>query len=293
MKKSYILGVTALASIGFLSMQNFNNASVENYIKSAGHQLNGGGAIQGVTGAPDENNCTQCHVGNAQDGSSQNVLTLLDGITPVTQYIPGNTYGVAVTMTSGNVQEGFSATALDAATDTKAGSFSSAGAIGTTVANGTRDYATHTSLSNTEGNPAWGWTWIAPATNVGEVIFYLSTNVTNGIGTAGDVVYISQHSFNTSVGLSETVSDKFEFIAGYSAESNKVAIKFNSLSVDNMYFNLVDMNGRSIFTYDLGESMIGQNEEQIALPSDIENGMYVVNFFVGNNPMSSKIMIAK
>lgn len=297
MKKSYILGVTALVSIGFLSMQNFDNSSVEKYIKSAGHQLNGSGAIQGVTGAPGENNCTQCHTNGfsqAQDGSNQNILTLIDGITPVTQYVPGTTYSVAVSMTSGNVQEGFSATALDGTTNTKAGSFSSAGAIGTSVSNGTRDYATHTSLSNDEGNVAWGWTWVAPATNVGEVIFYLCTNVTDGVGAGPeDVVYLSQHSFNTSVGLSETVAEKFEFSAGYSVSSNNVALKFNSPSVDNMHFNLVDLNGKSVFTYDLGESMIGQNEEQIALPSDIENGMYIVNFFVGNNPMSSKILVTK
>ena len=292
MKKSYLLGITAIASMGLISMNALDNSSIERYIKSAGHQLNGGGAIDGVTGAPGENNCTQCHSGTAQDGTNQNILTLLDGLTPVTEYIPGFTYSVKLEMTSGNVQEGFASTVLDA-TDAKAGDFSGSGAVGATVSNGTRDYATHTLGSNDEGNAFWSWDWTAPATNVGEVRFYVSTNVTNGIGTAGDVVYISQHAFNTSVGLSETVSEKFEFSAGYSMESNRVDLSFVSSTVDNMYFNLVNMSGKSVFTYDLGESMIGSNEEHIVLPSDLNNGMYIVNFFVGNNPMSSKIVVTK
>ena len=107
MKKSYLLGVTAIASLGLISMNSLDNSSIETYKKSVGHMANSSGAIDGVTGAPGENNCTQCHIGNAQDGSNQNVLTLLDGVTPVTQYIPGNTYSVAVSMTTGNIQEGF------------------------------------------------------------------------------------------------------------------------------------------------------------------------------------------
>ena len=68
---------------------------------------------------------------------------------------------------------------------------------------------------------------------------------------------------------------------------------FNSLVSGEMYFNLVDMNGRSVFTYGLGQSVIGKNSEKIVLPEDLKNGMYVVNMFVNNNVMEKKIMIQK
>jgi hypothetical protein len=70
-------------------------------------------------------------------------------------------------------------------------------------------------------------------------------------------------------------------------------VDFNSLSVGNMFFNLVDINGRSVFTYNMGESVIGENSESIVLPSELKSGVYIVNFFVGNKAMSAKIMIQK
>jgi hypothetical protein len=56
---------------------------------------------------------------------------------------------------------------------------------------------------------------------------------------------------------------------------------------------LVDLNGRSVFTYDMGNAQIGENKEKIVLPNDLKNGIYVVNMFVNNNAMSQKIMIQK
>ena len=70
-------------------------------------------------------------------------------------------------------------------------------------------------------------------------------------------------------------------------------IDFTYLAAGDMYFNLVDMNGRSVFTYGLGQSEIGENSESIALPSDLNEGMYVVHFFVGNKAMSANIMVKR
>ena len=57
--------------------------------------------------------------------------------------------------------------------------------------------------------------------------------------------------------------------------------------------NLTDLNGRSVFTYDLDQALIGDNHEKIKLPESIENGIYVVHFFVGNKGMSANVMVQK
>ena len=60
-----------------------------------------------------------------------------------------------------------------------------------------------------------------------------------------------------------------------------------------MFVNLIDMNGKSVFSSDLGNSIAGKNKEAIVLPNDLKNGIYMVNFFIGNKAMTAKIMIQK
>ncbi|MFM7682216.1 MAG: choice-of-anchor V domain-containing protein, partial [Bacteroidota bacterium] len=140
--------------------------------------LNSGGVAAGKTGAPGEQNCTQCHSGNTQDGSNENVLTLLDGTTPVTTYSPGQQYTVTLSMSSNPVKKGFQATALTSA-NAMAGIFT--GQSGNTSINGSsKKYANHTSTSNTSSSaPIWTWTWTAPASGTGDVKFYVATNKAN------------------------------------------------------------------------------------------------------------------
>ena len=294
MKKNYILVIAVISSIGFLAMQKSGLESVEKFLAKNGHTKNSAGAPAGKTGAPGEVNCTQCHVGTALDGSVLNQLNVLDGATPVVNYVPGQTYNVSLNLTSGDVKEGFQATVLDGS-NVMAGDFPGTGGVGTNVISGSgRDYATHTSSTNNEGNVFWAWTWNAPAVDMGTVTFYVATNIADGSGDfTGDMIYLSTHVFGSAAGLIEETADNANFTAGYAASNNKVIINFNSLSVGDMFFNLVDLNGKSVFTYKMGESSIGENSEAVVLPGEIKAGIYVVNFFVGNKAMSSKIMIQK
>lgn len=291
MKKNYILGITAIASIAFLSFQVTNTGVVESFKKS--HMFSAG-AQSLLTGAPGENNCTFCHSGQTQDGSTENTFIVLDGATPVSNYTPGQSYSVSVQLASDPDKKGFSATVLDGS-DNAAGTFVGSGMGGTqNFTDGGREYATHTSSSNMIANSIFSWTWNAPATDVGAVTFYVASNVTNNDGsTLGDVIYLSQHIMGSTASISEEAAVEANFTAGYASNGNKLIIVFNSLTVGNMYLNLVDMNGSSVFTSDFGDSQIGENAESVVLPSGLESGVYLVHFFVGNKAMSSKIMIQK
>ena len=291
MKKSYILSSLALASLGFFAFQQAETETSIVQQFSQEHRFSSGGQ-SGLTGAPGEANCTQCHTGSTLDGTTENSVVFLTGTTPVAGYTAGSNYTVTLQHTSSPAKSGFSATALDG-TDVKAGSLIGAGIGGTQnfSANG-RDYVSHTSTSNTSSQ--WAFTWVAPSVAVGDVTFYFASNITNDNGaTSGDMIYLSQHVFpELGSGIEET-SNEAKFTAGYNASSNKLVLDFNYLAIGDMTLNLVDMNGRSVFMYDLGQSEIGSNKETITLPSDLNEGMYVVHFFVGNKAMSANILVKK
>lgn len=292
MTKNYMLTSLAIASIGFFAFQKaeLETGVVEKFNKE--HLFSSGGQ-SGLTGAPGEGNCTSCHSGTVQNGATQNTVTILNGSTPVTAYTPGATYTVTLQLASSPAKSGFSATSLDG-TNVKAGSLIGAGIGGTqNFSAAGRDYVSHTSASNT--TTLWAWSWVAPATNVGPVTFYVASNESNNNGqNSGDQIYVSQHVINPSGTSSiEETSNEVNFSAGYNATSNKLAINFDYLAVGDMYLNLVDMNGRSVFTYNLGTSEVGSNKETIALPASLTEGMYVVHFFVGNKAMSANILVKK
>lgn len=292
MKKSYILSSLALASLGFFAFQQAENETSIVQKFSQEHRFSSGGQ-SGLTGAPGEANCTQCHSGSTLAGDTQNTLTVLSGTTPVSEYVPGDTYSVTIALTSSGSKVGFSSTSLDG-TDVKAGTLIGAGIGGTqNFSAAGRDYVSHTSTSNTSGQ--WAFSWIAPATNVGDVTFYVASNLTNDNGsTSGDEIYLSEHVISPASGSGiEETSNNANFTAGYNAASNKLMLDFTALAIGDMNLNLVDMNGRSVFTYDLGTSESGSNNETIVLPSSLNDGMYVVHFFVGNKAMSANILVKK
>ena len=292
MKKHYILPISAIIFAGFLSFQKSGNFKIEKFFSKNGH-LNASGSPIGRTGAPGEQNCTGCHSGSAQSGATENTLVLINNFTPVTTYLPGSTYSATLTMASNPAKKGFQATALDG-TNTMAGTF--VASTNTAISGTTRKYANHKSTSNTSAVTSWLWSWTAPATNVGDITFYVATNKTNSNNNdSGDIIYLSQHVIGVSAssGISEVEKQGNNFIAGYAPDNNSVIFNFNNLSAGDLFFNLVDMNGRSVFTYDLGAAQIGENKQSIILPSDLKNGMYVVNLFLNNRAMSAKISVQK
>jgi hypothetical protein len=286
--KSTLLLTIAFTSVGLLSFQRFNSWEIEKYFQKNGHR-NAAGAPTGKTGAPGEQNCTGCHGGAALDGSTENILTVLNGATPVTSYVPGQTYTIALSMSSAPAKKGFQATALDA-NGNMAGTFTAG--TNTQISGTTRKYANHTSASNTNATQLWGWTWIAPTINANEVTFYVATNKTNANGTAtGDQIFLSQHVVGSSAGIDESSSDKHQFVASYQHDLKQLLIRFNTLSSEKMHLTIRDLSGKLVLNQDLGDCVVGQNKELVSLPSHIASGTYIVHFLLNNTAMSAKIQV--
>ncbi len=288
--KKLILPISLLVfGLGALS---FKSKQLEGF-QAAPTDANG--PAGGKTGAPGEQNCTSCHSGATQNGNTENQLIINNDIGfGITQYTPGATYTVNLSMASNPAKKGFQVTALNGANE-MAGNFV-AGAntqIKTaTISGGQRKYATHKSSSNTSATQVWNWTWEAPATEQGAITFYVATNkANNNNNDNGDVIYLSQHVFlNDDASIDESVKEN-NFTAGYSPEKDAILVSFSSLSIVPTSLNLVDLQGKSVYAKKLGATQAGKNQEWISLPQHLPNGMYVVHFFVGNNAYSAPISI--
>lgn len=292
MKKIYILPIIIAMAMGFYAFKQSTSIQVKNF---HGKMLSGSGAPAGKTGAPGEGTCMDCHsVATLVSNSSENQLTLLDAsLNPVTEYTPGETYGVGLMqVTNVGGTGGFEATVLDGS-NAMAGTFAVVSGTHTVTGSG-RTYMTHNNNSSSQ----WAWSWTAPATDVGTVTFYVASNKSNGTSShVGDVINLTQFTFpaaaTSGVGVKELENKEVEFSATYIASSNELKLNFSKEEVGQMAINLVDMNGKSVYAQKLGQSVSGENAKSIQLPTAVKSGVYFVNFFVDNTPMTAKVMINK
>lgn len=286
--KNYIIPLFVLAAVGFSVQRSgkFNSGIISSF-----HMKNGGGSNPGTTGAPGEMNCTSCHSGNVLDGANENVLQVLNGNVQVSQYIPGTSYTVSLSMSSNPAKKGFQATALDALGQ-MAGTFTAGSS--TSINGSLRKYANHKSTSNTNATSSWTWNWTAPSTDVGKITFYVASNGANGDnGFFGDKIYLSQHILTTQNGAAteEHLKQISKMSISHDAQNRKMNISFFSLKSGEMSINIIDVKGRSVFKTQIGTALIGENSHQISLPSDLSTGLYVVHLVVNNNAASAKLQI--
>lgn len=292
MKKHYFLFGVLLASSFAIAWQNSSMLDMTK-IKTSHTFVNG--APTGRTGAPGELTCATsgCHGGSAMDGSTENVFVATSGGIAVTSYVPGETYTIGLSLASAPTKKGFQATVLDG-TNTFAGTLTplTAGGTASAAAMG-RTYINHTSLSSV--SPAWAFEWTAPATDVGAVRFYVTTNKTNNNGNnSGDEIFSSIHVLGSTAGLEENTSSKVsDFNASFSASNSTIHLSYSSLINGTSNVNIVDMSGRTVFNTELNPSTIGLNKDLVRIPESIKNGMYVVHFFVDNAASSKVISIQK
>ena len=147
------------------------------------------GPPEGLTGAPNEANCTQCHVGNALNDSDDALMLTI----PET-YQPNEVYTIVVNLSrAGQSRWGFEMTALDD-NGARAGSFKVSDAANTQLKEkDSKQYIMHTSAGSAQGtNDENQWTveWTAPDADIGPITFYAAGNAANGdFGITGDYIY--------------------------------------------------------------------------------------------------------
>ncbi len=160
---------------------------------------NSNGPGGGYSGAPSENNCTNCHGTFSLQTSGVNFNRIKLEV-PFTGggYIPDSTYLIKISYKeTGKSVFGFQVTALDVKNNEAAGTFTandSRTQTGNyTISGKTRYYAEHTSSGTSTvatDSVAWFVRWKAPNKNLGSIRFHLNLNVANANGsTSGDYIY--------------------------------------------------------------------------------------------------------
>ena len=152
-----------------------------------------GGPPAGVTGAPGEGTCVQCHNGTLNSGAgSIAILGVPD------QYQPGEEVTLTVRLRHPDRQRwGFQLTALNGNND-GVGTFTLVDRSTTRLIEGVgslddRTYVEHTAAGTFEGDrqeAVWQVRWTAPAEDAGIVTFYAAGNAANGDNNStGDSIY--------------------------------------------------------------------------------------------------------
>ena len=201
--------------------------------------------------APSYNNCTFCHSGNVNSGNgSVTVAGLPDG-----GYVPGETYILTLSVT-GTHDRGYGFQMASQVGNDNAGTFS----LGANSQNAelTGDRVQH-STRTISGE--WIVEWLAPASDIGDVVFSFSGLATGGNnGFGGDNVYTG------SVQVSAA-----DVITAFQPQSKQELVTAVNLWVSD--------NASALSTY--GEI----NEWDVSLISDMSGLFYSLNLF--NEDISS------
>jgi hypothetical protein len=185
-KSAIILVAMLVAIIGYTGLlPSVNRVEASASGPSAGH-----------TGAPGENNCTECHTSFPVNSGPGNIA--ITGLPA--RYAPGQHIQLTVTVTQSQVVlYGFQFTALDLF-GRPAGTFTLPAhtppllqTVTGIFNNVERTYVEHTNdgiIPTQFGSLSWTFTWNAPNQDVGPVKFYAAGNAANGDGSPGsDYIY--------------------------------------------------------------------------------------------------------
>jgi len=295
MKTQLTLVALAISSIFYLSFESGEKGIYTSFHNKENY--NTGGPSGGLTGAPGENSCINCHGGSVLDGSSVNSIEFLDG---QSEFIAGVANTMRLIFDEAGSKNGFQLTVLDQNNE-MAGSFNITETSATQLRNNSvntsmRQYVTHrsggTSLSE------WEFEWTPPS-GLTEATFYVSTNKTNANNsTSGDAIYLSSHTFQSSendetASIDEkTINDLYSIT--YNSNKNALRLSFNELKdAQNITVNIVNLSGQSVHFQRIIQVQSGTENEIIPLPNSLDNGIYVVTVFVENKPFTKKIAINK
>lgn len=169
---------------------------------AASPERSSSGAPGAHTGAPGEQTCATsgCHDDNTIN-SGKASLSIEVG-SSITNYVPGKTYAVKVSISEKNVKRfGFQLLALNKSTLSSAGTFQIADAGRTQLVKNTqtfsdREYVTYSfngTDATSEGMSEWLVNWTAPVIDIGPIAFYAA-----GVSANDDMTDKKDHVYTTS-----------------------------------------------------------------------------------------------
>lgn len=235
------------------------------------------------TGAPGENNCTQCHSGSTFSAFG-NINYAFSN--PLNEYYPDSTYTIDIG--TNNSVNGFEMTILDANTF-QAGTFTS-GLESNVLNSGFRQYIRHSNPNTTN----WTFQWTAPSTNVGNLTVYYAFNKSNNSGTSsGDSIFLGQETIfiSSSIGLTDYEKLQNGFNVFFNPNKKEIQLSFKPLQSSRVMVHVQDINGRLIFKEDFGILNAKHHQKQIQQIEFQAKGVYIVSLFIDNYVLNQKVAV--
>mgnify|MGYP003652332736 CR=1 FL=1 len=279
MNKKLLFIVPALTIAGITFMSN-SNEKIEKFHKDGFEIANfSSNPNLGLTGAPGEGNCTQCHNSSTAQSAVGNV-----SLTAPNEYIVGQTYLFEIGMTT-NANNGFEMTILDG-NDNKAGSFTAGTSTSVATQSG-REYIRQTAKSG-----FWTFNWTAPNTNMGDLTAYYVVNKSNNNGSNQlDTIYLGQQIITSALtnGISEYEKQDKKIKMFFNEANAELNVKYNLNKKSRILIQIHDLSGRLVDNYEIGMKSMGGHTEKLKMNEIQSSGIYFVSIFVNNNVYSRKI----
>jgi hypothetical protein len=280
MNKKLLLLIPIAGVIG-VSLLSTTTSKVEKYHKDGIEAINfSSNPNLGLTGAPGEGNCTQCHTGAATQSAAGNV-----NLFATTEYIVGTDYTFEIGM--GGSTNGFEMTVLDA-NGNQAGTFT-AGTNTSVASQGGKEYIRHSTKTG-----FWTFHWIAPSSDMGQLTAYYSLNSTNNDGTnQGDTIYLGQHIIGSAVsnGISDYEKQDKKIKMFFNENTREINVRYALNSKARIQVNISDLSGRLVQTSQIGQKGLGIHTETIPLEDLSNEGIYFVSLFINNNVYNRKVYL--
>jgi hypothetical protein len=226
-RNSLFLLIFLLSSVYFIATSSSNGRATA--------------ANSGNTGAPSESQvCGNCHNGGSFGTVNLTIQVFIQGTTtPITAYIPGNTYDVRVTVqnSSGNpAGYGFQLTCLTTPGNSPLAGYTNlaSNVKQKTVLVGAVAGRTYVEHNGVLPNNQFNFRWTAPAAGTGSVRMYSAGNAVNGNGSTG-----SDNGGSTSLTLTEAQS-----LVVSTSQTNPTCFGQNSGSI-----NLTINSGNPPYTF--------------------------------------------
>ena len=257
--------------------------------------LSGNGKA-GKTGSPGESDCTSCHSGTLNSGPGSVIITSPDLIGWA--YTPGQTYTVNVTVAQASIPLfGFGFEALDASganagtlvitnsTETQIKSF--------TVSPNSRANVVHkTDAGLTTGSHTFSFNWTAPATNIGNVTFYVAGIACDNDGsTPGDYTYTSSQVVSFASAIRESKSGSIQLKIFPNPVQDQALITYNTDRVSDVCIDIVSVTGKVQHLYRNEREISGMHSYNLMLNTSIAKGLNFIYLYINGIKYTEKVFV--
>jgi len=250
------------------------------------------------TGSPGEFDCTGCHTSFAVN-SGPGSITISSPNLSNWEYVLGQTYQINVTISQATIPLfGFGFEALRTSNNTNGGTFSITNSaetqLKTAVVNGSsRTNVVHKLDGGLSANThTFSFNWNAPATNIGNIMFYVAGNASDNQGDSlNDWVYkTTQLVTPFTTGIKESLSTQ-ELSVFPNPVHRLLNINLEANSSGNYHFQLMDAKGIAVLNEN-NKNFNAVGTTQIRLPEQLQNGIYFLRVTDANNKsLTTKVFV--